>query len=247
MVQFFNTAFLMMLANANMSEQTFDFFLTKGKLPDFNARWFQNIGNTLVATMIFTAYFPLLEFFGFFAMRTTFRILDSGINCSRYSTKKTAIQPYIDAYAGPVYFLHYKYSGALNICFVTMMYGFGMPILFPIACCAFIVMCFVEKTMLFYSYRLPPMYDERLSKTVLKMLAWAPAFGLLFGYWMISNRQLLSNDNLTPVPTALSIPDVNHSYLSVFTPTGWSAPAWPLLFFGIYFVLRASFGPCMDR
>jgi len=144
--------------------------------------------------MIFNSYFPIMEFIGFFSMRAVFRFMDGG--CSRDSTKKTSIQPYIDTFAGPVYFLHYKYSASLNICFVTLMYGVSMPILFPIACCAFIVLYMVEKLMLYYSYRIPPMYDERLSKSVLNTLRLAPIFCLLFGYWTLSNRQLLSNDHL---------------------------------------------------
>ena len=31
------------------------------------------------------------------------------------------------------YVLHFKYSGILNIVFITMMYGMGLPLLFPIA------------------------------------------------------------------------------------------------------------------
>ena len=59
--------------------------------------------------------------------------------------------------------MHFKYSTLLNVIFVTFMYGLGMPILFPIAFLSCFVLYFVEKTMLYYGYRVPPMYDERLS------------------------------------------------------------------------------------
>ena len=36
-------------------------------------------------------------------------------------------------YGGGDYVLHFKYSGVLNVVYVTMFYGMGMPILFPIA------------------------------------------------------------------------------------------------------------------
>ena len=35
-------------------------------------------------------------------------------------------------YGGGDYVIHFKYS-VLNVVYVTMMYGIGMPILFPIA------------------------------------------------------------------------------------------------------------------
>ena len=55
--------------------------------------------------------------------------------------------------------MHFKYSSILTIVYITMMYGVGMPILFPIACISFVVLYFVEKILLFYGYRMPPMYD----------------------------------------------------------------------------------------
>ena len=43
--------------------------------------------------------------------------------------------------------MHYKYSTILNVVFVTFMYGFGIPILFPVAVISLIILYFVEKTM----------------------------------------------------------------------------------------------------
>ena len=40
---------------------------------------------------------------------------------------------YKSLYSGPEYTIHFKYSGILNITFITMMYGAGLPILFPLA------------------------------------------------------------------------------------------------------------------
>lgn len=36
-------------------------------------------------------------------------------------------------YSGKDYEIHFKYSDAIVVVYVTMMYGIGMPILFPIA------------------------------------------------------------------------------------------------------------------
>ena len=69
-----------------------------------------------------------------------------------------------------------------------MTFGFGIPILFPIAAIAILILYIVEKSMLYYAYKLPPMYDERLSQSVIKTLYWAPIFYLSFGFWMASNK-----------------------------------------------------------
>jgi hypothetical protein len=44
-----------------------------------------------------------------------------------------------------------------------MMYGVGLPILFPIAVFALLGLYLLEKVLLYYSYRMPPTYDEKLN------------------------------------------------------------------------------------
>lgn len=69
-----------------------------------------------------------------------------------------------------------------------MMYGVGLPVLFPIAALSILVLYILEKSLINYSYRLPPTYDERLNNNVLSILSYAPLFGLIFGYWMFSSK-----------------------------------------------------------
>ena len=188
LVQFFNTAILLLLVGANLSEQPITFWLDGGQFSDFNTAWFRSIGNTIVSTMYINAFFPVLEALAYWGLRLLFRIMDRGCSCDKYKTKRTSIQGYLDTYTGPIYLMHYKYSAMLNIIFVTMMYGLGMPILFPIAMLSFVILYFQEKLMLYYGYRVPPMYDERLSQNVLTRLQTAPILMMLFGYWMASNQ-----------------------------------------------------------
>lgn len=220
----------MLLVNADLGEQPFSFGLTGGIESDFDKTWFKVIGNTITGTMIFSAVFPLMEAFGFFSLRLLFRILDRGFSLDKYITKKTSMQSYINTYSGPQYLMHFKYSAMLNIIFVTMTYGYGIPILFPIAAVGILVLYFVEKTMLYYAYRLPPMYDERLSQSVLNLLGKAPLIFLGFGYWMASNKQMLSNDNLWPKARMIAPEVTQHTYDRVWTEGEYGeAPAWPLL------------------
>lgn len=215
--QFFNTAFIMLLVNADLSEQPISLGFTTGTIGDFNSPFFRNIGNTLIGTMIFNAYYPLIEFCLYWSLRVLFRALDRPCcSCDKNSTKKTSIQAYVEIYSGPTYYMHYKYSTVLNICFVTMMYGFGIPYLFPVACFSFVVLYFLEKSMLLWSYRMPPMYDERLAKSVLRKLRVAPLFYLAFAYWMASSKQLLSNDFLYPVAKADDTQLTDHNMGDVF-------------------------------
>jgi hypothetical protein len=53
-VQFFNTALLLLMVNANLMEQGFPLSALSAEsgIPDFNSSWFSNIGVTLVGAML---------------------------------------------------------------------------------------------------------------------------------------------------------------------------------------------------
>ena len=238
-VQYFNSAFLLLMVNANMSEQPITFWLTTGSLPDFNTGWFRSVGDIIVGAMVFNIYYPILEVLGYWGLRILFRCLDRGCSCKKEkmgedgtmqpNTKSTSIQGYISVYQGPLYFMHYKYSSILTIAYITFMYGFGMPVLFPIAMLSFVVLYLVEKFMLFYGFITPPMYDERLSNDVLTKLQFAPLLYLIFGYWMASSEQLLSNDNLTPMVSSTDTYITGHTMQTVFQGVGWEGIKWPMM------------------
>ncbi len=147
-------------------------------------------------------------------------------------TNKKSIQTYVETHSGPVFFIHYKYSAILNIVFVTMMYGLGLPILFPIASIALFVLYFMEKLLLHKVYREPPMYDEKLNKNALSILTYAPILFLAFGYWMLSSKQLLANE-LPHEWKYLNDVDIKsgHVLTEVFTKAAYEAdkPSMPLL------------------
>ena len=64
-----------------------------------------------------------------------------------------------------------------------MMYGVGLPILFPIACASLILMYMMDLYMIFYVYRKPPDYDTNLHDSQLKQMEAAVFIFLAFGVW----------------------------------------------------------------
>jgi hypothetical protein len=76
-LQFFNTAMIFLLVNGNLSEQFFSFGITEGPYSDFNSDWFRTVGNVLIDTMLFNAWFPLLEFVAYwYLFRFLYRFFD---------------------------------------------------------------------------------------------------------------------------------------------------------------------------
>lgn len=143
--------------------------------------------------MMISAMFPVIEFCGFFFLRLGFKLLDSSFSRDPYKSKKKSINQYIDLFAGPEYAIHFRYSAIMNTIFVTFMYGTGLPILYPIALFAFLVLYVQERLLICYYYRQPPMYDDKMTMNTLRIVQWAPLTGLLIGYWMLSNNQIFDN------------------------------------------------------
>ena len=98
-----------------------------------------------------------------------------------------------------------------------MIFGFGMPILFPICAVALIVRYFVEVSSLFYSYDVSKKFEKAISQQVMTILLFAPAFYLIFGYWMVSSKQLISNENLTQVRNEESVIPSYHTLSSLIS------------------------------
>lgn len=150
--------------------------------------------------MIISIIMPFVESLVEKLIRSLERCTDRGC-CpkDKYVTRMTSLAEYIELYAGINHLLHYGYSTLLVIIFVTFMFGFGIPILFPIAFCAIVVLYRVEKFNLYYVYRTPPAYDESITRSILSTLRLAPCLFLVSGYWMLTNQQLLTNDHLHPM------------------------------------------------
>ena len=100
---------------------------------------------------------------------------------------------YKELYFGPDYIIHFKCSGVINVVWVTMFYGFGLPLLFPIAALNFFNQYICERITAAYQVRVPPALDDKLINFVLGKLKWAPLIFLMNGYWMLSNQEIFLN------------------------------------------------------
>jgi len=190
------------------------------------------MGETIVGSMKINAVFPLVFETGMMFVRWALRWLDGCGAGEGKTTKKTTIQQYVGLHCGPEYFMHFKYSGIMNIVFITMMFGTGLPILFPLAFFALAVLYGVETYMLYYGYKQPPAYDGYLNSCVLQNLSYAPFFMLAFGYWMLSSKQLLQNHYLAAIDRKGDAAVSNHVWFAL--PDDFEPAVYLKLFFFLY-------------
>lgn len=90
---------------------------------------------------------------------------------------------YIELHAGPKFELNKKLSHLLTTVFVTLFFGFSIPILYPIALIGLSIFYYTDLYMIFYVYRMPPTYDEKINKGALRMLEYAPFYSLVMAIW----------------------------------------------------------------
>jgi len=150
--------------------------------------WYAEVGGKIVQTMLINSILPYVGLVTGFVIPMIKRALDNGFSGNQYKTKKSAMGGYKDLYSGAEYVIHFKYSGVLNIVYITMMYGMGMPILFVLAAFNFFNQWVCERVIVAYQVKLPPALDDKLTNNCLNMLKWAPILMLFNGYWMISNK-----------------------------------------------------------
>lgn len=93
--------------------------------------------------------------------------------------------------------MDYKYSNMLTVLFVTMLYGSGIPILYPISAIFFFVTYWVDKVLIFYYYRKPEMLDQNLAIRTLKWFKYAILLHVIGAVMMYSNSAILPNKDET--------------------------------------------------
>lgn len=92
LTQFFNTAILLLLVNANLSDTDLlfkEYF--NGQYRDFSWNWYNDISASILQTMFLNAFIPIFEFGFWGGIRIMKRFFDSGFTMKVNKTKKTSI------------------------------------------------------------------------------------------------------------------------------------------------------------
>jgi hypothetical protein len=87
--------------------------------------------------------------------------------------------------------MEYKYASLITVVLVTMMYGSGIPILYPISALFFFVTYWVDKILIFYYYRKPELLDHNLALRTLQWFKYGLLFHVIGAVLMYSNSSIL--------------------------------------------------------
>jgi hypothetical protein len=124
----------LLLVNANLTEHQPKFitkYVSTGKFYDYMPLWYVDVGSKIVKTMAINAF--VMPFSGLCTCVVKSFVLQRMDSGNMYKTKKTSMAKFKKVWGGADYVIHFKFANVLNVIYITMMYGIGMPILFPIA------------------------------------------------------------------------------------------------------------------
>ena len=157
----------------------------------------------------------------------------AGVCFAKNCTSCKSAQQYAELRSGPELQVNERYANVQMIVFVSMTYGVSMPVLFPLCFIFLLVNYIMERLMVIYFYRKPPMLDDELNNRALQMMKWAALLFALNGYWVFSNRQIFSND-ITPKTRASAIEITNHTVFKLHDDNSqlllWASIAMALIF-----------------
>ena len=202
LVQYFNTALLVVCQNANLEDSVLSVLPSWGTYPDFSVKWYTNVGPVIVLAMALQAIMPLVSFTIQYLWLTIKRWFDKGI-CSCFDcclkkhprrTRKSTIEEYMNLHSGPEMQINYRYSMIVSMTFVTFTHGCALPILFPICWLGITILYILEALLIAHFYRQPPIYDKLLNDKALTYLMFAPLTMMLMAYWQLGNRQTFFNE-----------------------------------------------------
>jgi hypothetical protein len=158
-----------LLVNANLTEHTFipGHKFIQGPFYDYMPQWYVEVGFKMVQTQIIGCIVPWITCTMAFFLPFVKKFMDTKGTMRKFPTKKTGTAPFVALYSGPDYVLHFKYSGVINVVYVTLMSGVGMPLLFPIAAVNLFSQWITERISLAYIVVLPPALDQKLTENAI--------------------------------------------------------------------------------
>jgi hypothetical protein len=80
------------LTGANTQNTFLSFIPFEGLYPDLTFQWYNDIGSSLVITMLTAAFSPFIDFGVSFSQKIVFRCLDKGFKIKTENTKTKTIQ-----------------------------------------------------------------------------------------------------------------------------------------------------------
>lgn len=146
---------------------------------DFTARWYSQVGTTLITTMLLSVLsvhaWPLLQYAQLRRKRAT-------LDPARYPTE----QQLYAALMAPAADFSARWASLQHILFVCLMFGTGLPLQFAVCLAAWVASYWLDKLWLLRLYRRPSAMSASTARRMTSLIPIAIALHLCIGAWMVS-------------------------------------------------------------
>jgi hypothetical protein len=170
-----------------------DFPFFTGIYSDFDPRWYQNVGVTIIFCLILNIGTPHIYPLVSFLFNRCQTYCDKKCCNNGRKTKKNTRSEYLNLYVGPQFNIGLRYSQLLTTMFTVLMYSSGMPILYLCCFLYLLVTYWVDKWLILRFYRNPAHIDLFMSKLFNHIILYGIIIHFCFGIWTYGNDQILTN------------------------------------------------------
>lgn len=109
------------------------------------------------------------------------------------TTRATTIKTYVEIHSGPDYEIFLRYAFILKFVYISLVYGFALPILFPITLVAMVNVYVTDKIALAYFYKAPPNYDKKMTTRAIQVLKYPIYLGLGMAAYAAHYQEIFGN------------------------------------------------------
>ena len=192
-----NMGLVLTLAGA-MSDQSFAWLRTilgaetnedSQQYSDFANGWYGEIGTALVTTMLCNMVIPPLVPFLTWALSRVRRLT------SRPSTQ----QQLNELMVGPEFRFDFRLASAFTTATIALVYGVGLPILFPIAALTFFITFWTDRAGLVFLYRSPGRISPMIVNQFVSTAPYLVFLHVAVGIWMLSSSELFGSVGRSPL------------------------------------------------
>ena len=197
---FFNTGLLVVMINVAWPLAQARELFPAGKYADFSPEWFDNVGSSLLITMLINVVSP-----------HAYTVVMGCLYC-RYVARSdltAATQRDLNRrVAPPANDAAIRYAQLFTTIFVCLVFSTGLPLMMPILTVSLVLFYWVDKIAFMWYYRRPPAISVHLQQAMSALLPLALLLHLAVGCWMLSASALFQAVNV-PLLRAYSEPVVS--------------------------------------
>ena len=169
---FINSAIVIQLVYFDWAPPDFEIPLILAEYDSFSQAWYQEIGTTIVITLLLMVITPHASNVGFACLGSCTRCMDRGCSSDTRKTKALVQEDYEEKNIGAEFQFEFRYANLLVVLAIAFLYSGGMPVLYPAAAMSCFFQYWFDKCLLLRCYRKPIKYDNHLARHTLGYFKW---------------------------------------------------------------------------